>query len=74
MFPDLSDAEIDDICSGLKQNAAKVRHLIGLGLTVDRKQMGGRWSTGHTTRRFGAAANRRRARLGPDPFGECTDG
>ena len=40
MFPDLSDAEIDDICSGLKQNAAKVRHLIGQGLTVDRKPNG----------------------------------
>jgi hypothetical protein len=40
MFPDLSDAEIDDICSGLKQNAAKVRHLVGLGLTVYRKPNG----------------------------------
>lgn len=32
--PDLSREEIDEICSGLKQNAAKVRFLRGLGLTV----------------------------------------
>ena len=40
MFSDLSDAEIDDICSGLKQSAAKIRHPVGLGLTVDRKPNG----------------------------------
>ena len=38
--PDLSDAEIDDICSGLRQNAAKVRFLRGLGLHVERKPNG----------------------------------
>ena len=38
--PHLSDAEIDDICAGLKQNAAKIRFLQGLGLQVDRKPNG----------------------------------
>lgn len=38
--PHLTDAEIDDICAGLKQNAAKIRFLQGLGLQVDRKPNG----------------------------------
>lgn len=38
--PDLTDAEIDAICDGLKQNAAKVRYLRGLGLHVERKPSG----------------------------------
>ena len=37
---DLTDAEIDRICDGLTQNAAKVRYLRGLGLTVQRKPNG----------------------------------
>lgn len=40
MNPDLTDAEIDNICDGLKQSAAKVRFLEGLGLTVRRKPNG----------------------------------
>lgn len=38
--PDLTDAEIDDICGGLKQNAAKVRFLQRLGVQVARKPNG----------------------------------
>lgn len=38
--PDLTDAEVDRICDGLKQNAAKVRYLRGLGLHVERKPNG----------------------------------
>lgn len=39
--PDLSDAEIDSICEGLTQNAAKVRYLEKtLGLVVARKPNG----------------------------------
>jgi hypothetical protein len=37
---DLSDAEIDAICAGLVQNAAKVRYLQRMGLTVRRKPNG----------------------------------
>jgi len=37
---DLTDAEIDSICAGLTQNAAKVRFLERLGLTVRRKPNG----------------------------------
>lgn len=37
---DLSDDEVDAICAGLKQNAAKVRYLRGLGVTVERKPNG----------------------------------
>ena len=37
---DLSDEEVDRICSGLKQNAAKVRYLRGLGLMVERRPNG----------------------------------
>lgn len=33
---DLTDPEIDRACKGLKQNAAKVRHLEGMGLFVRR--------------------------------------
>jgi hypothetical protein len=35
-----SDAEVDNMCAGLKQNAAKRRYLISLGLRVDRKPNG----------------------------------
>jgi hypothetical protein len=38
--PYLSDVEVDEICAGLKQNAAKVRFLQGLGLRVQRKPNG----------------------------------
>lgn len=37
---DLSDAEIDEICAGYRQNAAKVRFLQSLGLVVARKPNG----------------------------------
>lgn len=37
---DLSDAEIDAICDGLRQNAAKVRYLRSMGLTVRIKPNG----------------------------------
>lgn len=35
-----SDAEVDDLCAGLRQPAAMVRYLRGLGLRVDRKPNG----------------------------------
>lgn len=38
--PDLSDAEVDSICAGLTQNAAKIRYLQRLGLRVDRRPNG----------------------------------
>lgn len=38
--PDLSDEEVDEICDGLSQNAAKVRFLQSLGLVVARKPNG----------------------------------
>lgn len=38
--PYLTDAEVDDICAGLVQSAAKVKFLQGLGLTVARKPNG----------------------------------
>lgn len=38
--PDLSDEEVNDICSGLRQDAAKVRYLEGLGLRVRRRPNG----------------------------------
>lgn len=38
--PDLSDEEVDAICKGLKQSAAKIRHLHSLGLRVDRRPNG----------------------------------
>lgn len=37
---DLSDSEIDVICAGLVQNAAKVRYLRSMGLTVRQKPNG----------------------------------
>lgn len=37
---DLSDAEIDNICDGYVQNAAKVRYLRAMGLTVRIKPNG----------------------------------
>lgn len=40
MSPDLTDDEIDRLCDGLTQNAAKVRHLRSLGLRVDRRPNG----------------------------------
>lgn len=40
MSPDLTDAEIDRICAGYKQDAAKVRYLRSLGLVVARKPNG----------------------------------
>ena len=40
MTPDLTDSEIDQICAGLVQNAAKVRYLKALGLHVDRRPNG----------------------------------
>jgi hypothetical protein len=40
MDPDLTDAEVDRICDGYRQNAAKVRYLRSLGVTVDRKPNG----------------------------------
>jgi hypothetical protein len=39
-LPFLSDEEIDGICDGLVQSAAKVRFLKGLGLPVERKPNG----------------------------------
>jgi len=36
----LTDEEIDDVCQGLKQNAAKVRYLQMLGLHVQQKPNG----------------------------------
>jgi len=40
MSPDLTDEEIDRICGGLRQSAAKIRYLQSLGLTVRRKPNG----------------------------------
>lgn len=40
MSPDLTDDEIDGICEGLTQKAAKVRYLRSLGLVVTRKPNG----------------------------------
>ena len=40
MSPYLSDAEIDDMCAGLRQSAAKVRFLKRMGLHVERKPNG----------------------------------
>lgn len=39
-LPYLSDAELDGICRPLKQHAAQVRYLQGLGLQVDRRPDG----------------------------------
>ena len=40
MTPNLTDEEVDAICAGLNQSAAKVRFLKALGLTVQRKPNG----------------------------------
>lgn len=39
-LPWYTDAEIDDLCDGYVTNAAKVRHLRSLGLTVKQKPNG----------------------------------
>lgn len=36
----LTDAEVDDICAGYTSNAAKLRHLRSMGLTVYTKPNG----------------------------------
>lgn len=38
--PWLSDDEIDDLCSGLRRNDAKARHLRSLGIVVNLKPNG----------------------------------
>lgn len=38
--PDLTDQEVDALCEGLRQNAAKARHLRALGLTVNTRPNG----------------------------------
>ena len=38
--PYFSDAEVDEMCDGLTQDAAKIRYLRRLGLRVDRKPNG----------------------------------
>lgn len=38
--PDLTDDEVDALCSGLRQNAAKARYLVQLGLHVERRPNG----------------------------------
>jgi hypothetical protein len=40
MSPILSDDEVDEICAGLVQSAAKVRFLRRLGVPVERKPNG----------------------------------
>lgn len=40
MSPDLTDAEINEICDGLVRNSAKVRFLERMGLTVRLKPNG----------------------------------
>ena len=40
MSPYLSDEEVDDICDGYTQSAAKIRYLRSLGLVVTRKPNG----------------------------------
>lgn len=40
MSPDLTDEEVDRICDGYVQNAARVRFLKRLGLHVQRKPNG----------------------------------
>lgn len=39
-IPWLSDAEVDDLCAGLTQNAARVKFLRSQGLTVTTKPNG----------------------------------
>lgn len=38
--PDLTDEEVDALCAGLTQNAAKVRYLRRMGLRVERRPNG----------------------------------
>jgi hypothetical protein len=38
--PDLTDTEVDGLCTGLRQNAAKRRYLESLGLTVHTRPNG----------------------------------
>lgn len=38
--PDLTQAEIDEICDPLTQGAAQIRYLRSLGVTVDRRPNG----------------------------------
>ena len=38
--PYLTDAEVADMCAGLKQPAAMIKYLRGLGLRVDKKPNG----------------------------------
>jgi hypothetical protein len=38
--PDLTDQEVDALCDGLRQNAAKARYLRELGLTVNTRPNG----------------------------------
>lgn len=40
MTPWLTDKEVDDLCDGLSTNAAKARHLRGMGLVVNCKPNG----------------------------------
>lgn len=40
MISDLSDHEIDQICDGLTQNAARIRYLRRMGLVVRQKPNG----------------------------------
>lgn len=40
MNTDVPDSEIDNICQGLTQNAAKIRHLQRMGLVVRKKPNG----------------------------------
>lgn len=39
-LPWYTDQEVDDLCTGLKNNAAKVRKLRSMGLTVHQKPNG----------------------------------
>lgn len=38
--PDLTETEVNEICAGLRQNAAKCRFLKRLGLRVERRPDG----------------------------------
>lgn len=40
MTPWYTDEEVNSICAGLVNNAAKVRYMQGMGLTVNRKPNG----------------------------------
>lgn len=40
MTPWYTDPEIDDLCAGVRTNAARVRHLQAMGLTVHQKPNG----------------------------------